>query len=171
MKEFNDLLKKWLGTPADQRDYTVGALYLLQLTGNQILYKNLMADLDGRRAYIEQELTEHLRHRCHACEVNAAVSMLAEVAAITDTHISLAKEQEQRHLGRRDDHDSLPEELQRRYAEIPDLRRRMAELHTRLRMMDTDNSPRPAAELRPLVAELRALDTKIRRFWADYDKA
>ena len=34
--KFTELIKQWLDTPADERDYTVGALYLLKLSGNQI---------------------------------------------------------------------------------------------------------------------------------------
>lgn len=35
--KFTEQIKVWLETPADQRDYSVGALYLLKLSGNQIL--------------------------------------------------------------------------------------------------------------------------------------
>ena len=50
---FTRLLKKWLETAPEERDYTVGALYVLKLSGNQILYTNLIANIGKRHADIE----------------------------------------------------------------------------------------------------------------------
>ena len=46
--KFTELIKQWLETPSNQRDYSVGALYLLKLSGNQIMYRNIVAQLDRR---------------------------------------------------------------------------------------------------------------------------
>ena len=37
--KFTEQIKSWLETPETERDYTVGALFLLKLSGNQIMYK------------------------------------------------------------------------------------------------------------------------------------
>lgn len=37
--KFTEQIRQWLETPEDERDYSVGALYLLKLSGNQIMYK------------------------------------------------------------------------------------------------------------------------------------
>ena len=34
--KFTELIKQWLETPSNQRDYSVGALYLLKLSGRKI---------------------------------------------------------------------------------------------------------------------------------------
>ena len=39
--KFTEQIKQWLETPESERDYAVGALYLLKLSGNQIMYKNI----------------------------------------------------------------------------------------------------------------------------------
>lgn len=36
--KFTQQIGKWLEKPDAERDYTVGALYLLKLSGNQIMY-------------------------------------------------------------------------------------------------------------------------------------
>ena len=46
--KFTEIIKQWLETPSNQRDYSVGALYLLKLSGNQIMYRNIVAQLDRR---------------------------------------------------------------------------------------------------------------------------
>ncbi|WP_303045192.1 hypothetical protein [Muribaculum intestinale] len=40
--KFTQQIRKWLEQPHDERDYSVGALYLLKLSGNQIMYRNLI---------------------------------------------------------------------------------------------------------------------------------
>ena len=42
--EFTEKIQQWLDTPHEQRDYEQGALYLLKLNGNQIMYRNLMSN-------------------------------------------------------------------------------------------------------------------------------
>ena len=44
--KFTELIKQWLETPSNQRDYTVGALYLLKLSGNRIMYRNVVAQIE-----------------------------------------------------------------------------------------------------------------------------
>ena len=46
--KFTELIKQWLETPSNQRDYSVGALYLLKLSVNQIMYRNIVSQLDRR---------------------------------------------------------------------------------------------------------------------------
>ena len=40
--KFTQQIREWLEQPHDERDYSVGALYLLKLSGNQIMYRNLI---------------------------------------------------------------------------------------------------------------------------------
>ena len=50
------LIKQWLETPETERDYSVCALYVWMLLDNQILNKNIVAELDDRRDGIEYQL-------------------------------------------------------------------------------------------------------------------
>ena len=54
--KFNDKVQAWLMQDADQRDYAEGAMLLLQLTGNQIMYRNLMANPKRNAPFIEYQL-------------------------------------------------------------------------------------------------------------------
>lgn len=57
--KFTQQLRVWLEKPEDERDYSVGALYLLKLPGNQILYKNIVAALDRRHDVIEYQFQKY----------------------------------------------------------------------------------------------------------------
>ncbi len=46
--KFTEQIRQWLETPEDERDYSVGALYLLKLSGNQIMYRNIISQIDRR---------------------------------------------------------------------------------------------------------------------------
>lgn len=54
--KFTEQIRLWLETPETERDYTVGALYLLKLSGNQIMYKNIISQITS------QNLTRGNRH-------------------------------------------------------------------------------------------------------------
>lgn len=46
--KFTEQIKQWLETPEAERDYSVGALYLLKLSGNQIMYHNIISQIDWK---------------------------------------------------------------------------------------------------------------------------
>ncbi len=46
--KFTEQIRLWLETPDAERDYTVGALYLLKLSGNQIMYRNIISQINHR---------------------------------------------------------------------------------------------------------------------------
>ena len=56
-------VQDWLMLPADHRDYAQGALLLLRLTGNQIMYRNLMANPKRNAQFIEYQLQKRLNFR------------------------------------------------------------------------------------------------------------
>ena len=99
--------------------------------------------------------------------------MASQVATIADEHhltddASTAPEDERR-LGKREDHDALPDEVKAKYVENLSLLQRMRELHLRLRSLSLDNSPCPDSERYPFLKELIALDKKLHANWEAYD--
>ncbi len=58
--KFTEQIKQWLETPEAERDYTVGALYLLKLSGNQIMYRNIISQIDRRHDFVEYQLQKYL---------------------------------------------------------------------------------------------------------------
>lgn len=171
--KFTELIKQWLETPTDQRDYSVGALYLLKLSGNQILYKNIVAALDRRHDVIEYQLQKYYNFRVQALTHAQVEEMTAQVATIANEHhltddASTVPEDERR-LGKREDHDALPDDVKAKYVENLSLLQRMRELHLRLRTLSLDNSPCPDSERYPFLKELISLDKELHANWEEYD--
>lgn len=60
-------IKQWLEKQKDERDYTVGALYLLKLSGNQmIVYKNIITQIYRRHDFVEYLLQKYYSFRVQA---------------------------------------------------------------------------------------------------------
>lgn len=168
--KFTEQIKQWLETPADQRDYSVGALYLLKLSGNQILYKNIVAALDKRHDVIEYQLQKYYNFRVQALTHAQVEEMAAQVETIVAEHIPLAANaDEQPQKGKRADHDSLPDEIKAKFVENLSLLQRMRELHLRLRSLSLENATCPDSERYPFLKELISLDKKLHANWETYD--
>ncbi len=169
---FTKLIQQWLETPADQRDYTIGALYILKLSGNQILYKNLVAAIDRRHDVIEYQLQKYYNFRVAALTHAEVEEMQEQVDKIVEEHISLAVEadsEQQQHRGKRDDHDQLPDDIKSKYIENLSLLQRMRELHLKLRSLSLETATCPDSERYPFLKELIALDKKLHANWETYD--
>lgn len=168
--KFTELIKKWLETPEYERDYSVGALYLLKLSGNQILYKNIVASLDKRHDVIEYQLQKYYNFRVQALTHAQVEEMAAQVETIVAEHIPLAaKADEAPAKGKRADHDSLPDEIKAKFIENLSLLQRMRELHLRLRSLSLENATCPDSERYPFLKELISLDKKLHANWETYD--
>lgn len=169
--KFTELIGQWLQTPEAERDYSVGALYLLKLSGNQIMYRNIVAQLDRRHDVVEYQLQKYYNFRVQALTHAQVEEMAAQVETIVAEHIPLAAEADkQPQKGKRADHDSLPDEIKAKYVENLSLLQRMRELHLRLRSLSLDNSPCPDSERYPFLKELISLDKKLHANWEAYDR-
>ncbi|MBR6747229.1 MAG: hypothetical protein IKL83_07630 [Muribaculaceae bacterium] len=168
--KFTELIGQWLQTPEAERDYTIGALYLLKLSGNQIMYRNIVAQLDRRHDVVEYQLQKYYNFRVQALTHAQVEEMSAQVEQIVADHIPLATEADkQPQKGKRADHDSLPDDIKARYVENLSLLQRMRELHLRLRSLSLDNAPCPDSERYPFLKELISLDKKLHANWEAYD--
>lgn len=62
--KFTETIQKWLNKPKNERDYEQGAMLLLKLTGNQIMYRNLtMRRTRQSEEFIEYQLKKRLTFR------------------------------------------------------------------------------------------------------------
>lgn len=171
--KFTELIGKWLNTPEAERDYSAGALYLLKLSGNQILYKNVVANLDNRHAVVEYQLQKYYNFRLAAltreqvAEMSAKVETIAEEHHLTDDASTVPEDD--RRTGKREDHDSLPDEIKAKFVENLSILQRMRELHLRLRSLSLDNVTCPDSERYPFLKELISLDKKLHANWEAYD--
>ena len=167
--KFTELIKQWLETPSNQRDYSVGALYLLKLSGNQIMYRNIVAQLDRRHDFVDYQIQKYYNFRVQALTHAQVEEMQQQVDVIVAEHISLAANADEHKTGKRDDHDSLPDEIKAKYVENLSILQRMRELHLKLRSLSLDTAPCPDSERYPFLKELIDLDKKMHANWEEYD--
>ena len=167
--KFTELIKQWLETPSNQRDYSVGALYLLKLSGNQIMYRNIVAQLDRRHEFVDYQIQKYYNFRVQALTHAQVEEMQQKVDVIVAEHISLAVNADEHKTGKRIDHDSLPDEIKAKYVENLSILQRMRELHLKLRSLSLDTASCPDSERYPFLKELIELDKKMHANWEEYD--
>ena len=167
--KFTELIKQWLETPSNQRDYSVGALYLLKLSGNQIMYRNIVAQLDRRHEFVDYQIQKYYNFRVQALTHAQVEEMQQKVDVIVAEHISLAANADEHKTGKRADHDSLPDNIKAKYVENLSILQRMRELHLKLRSLSLDTAPCPDSERYPFLKELIELDKKMHANWDEYD--
>jgi hypothetical protein len=193
-KEFTLKLQAWLNTPKEQRNFEEGALLLLQLSNNKILYANVSRNLAKHADFIEFKLRRYLDFRLqdltHAEveDMQAKVSLIAKEHALdkditapskkegvssspaaTATSTVTASDTSAWRTGKRADHDTLPVEIQALYAENATIMHQMRELHLKLRTLSTAESTCPDSDRYPFLKEIIALDKRYHKNWQIYD--
>lgn len=169
--KFTELIKKWLEKPTDERDYAVGALYLLKLSGNQIMYRNIMANPGRKAEFIEYQIRKYYNFRVQALTHAQVEEMQKQVDVIAQEHFSLEENNPAKDFkkGKRDDHDDLPDDIQALYVENLSIVQRMREVHLKLRSLSTEDSTCPDSERYPFLKELIELDKRLHSNWEQYD--
>ena len=175
--KFTEKLQKWMNTPDSQKDWAEGALMLLQLSGNQIMYRNISFNPKGKAEFIKGQLQKYLNFRLQQLTKTQVQEMQSKVDEIVEKVIKPAsttkpdktEEFADFKAGKRADHDALPEEIQALYAENLDLVHRMRELHLKLRTLSLENATCPDSERYPFLKEIIALDKKRVSNWDIYD--
>lgn len=171
-KEFTNKLQTWLSLPREQRDWDEGALMLLQLTGNKIMYRNLSVNPEGKANFIEGKLQQYLEFRLAELTHEQVKEMQHAVEEIVKEHTEFKSDDNEAKnfkAGKRADHDTLPEEIQALYVENLDLVHRMRELHLKLRTMSTTDSTCADSDRYPFLKEFIKLDKKLHDNWNIYD--
>lgn len=196
--KFTEKVQAWLDTPAEERDYDQGAIFLLQLSNNQIMYRNLSRNTKKNAQFIEYQIRKYMKFRLadltHAqvVEMQKAVDKIAALRHLDreespvnvdddtdvtgeDTGSVDAPESTNVNVssefkaGKRADHDSLPIEIQALYIENGNIIHKMRELHMRLRSLSVENATCPDSERYPFLKELIALDKQYHKNWQVYD--
>lgn len=171
MNNLTDKLQDFLDTPREDRDWNEGAILLLQLTNNTIMYRNLSINPKGKAEFIEGKLRAFLKSRREVEAHDEVIILQEQVNAIIENHTEFKEDNEAKEFkaGKRADHDRLPEDIQALYVENLDLVHRMRELHLRLRLLSDSTKQVPAAERKPLLDEFINLDKKLHANWDAYD--
>ena len=171
MNNLTDKLQVFLDTPREERDWNEGAILLLQLTNNTIMYRNLSINPKGKAEFIEGKLRAFLKSRREVEAHDEVIILQEQVNAIIENRTEFKEDNEAKEFkaGKRADHDRLPEDIQALYVENLDLVHRMRELHLRLRLLSDSTKQVPAAERKPLLDEFINLDKKLHANWDTYD--
>lgn len=169
--KLTERLQDFLDTPREDRDWNEGAILLLQLTNNTIMYRNLSTNPKGKAEFIEGKLRAFLKARREVEAHDEVIILQEQVNAIIENRTEFKEDNEAKEFkaGKRADHDRLPEDIQALYVENLDLVHRMRELHLRLRLLSDSTKQVPAAERKPLLDEFINLDKKLHANWDTYD--
>jgi len=178
--QFTMKLQEWINTPSEKRDYEQGALFLLQLTNNKILYRNIARNTKRHAEFISYKIKRYLQFRLQNLTHDEVQIMQRKVDNINAEHgldripASTEKkdalsETEQFRAGKRADHDTLPDEIQALFIENADIMRKMRELHLQLRNLSAQSSTCPDSDRYPFLKELIELDKRYHKNWQLYD--
>lgn len=170
-QKLTESLQKWLATTKEQRDYEQGNIYLFRLCGNKIQYRNLATNPSRHAEFISRQIQKYVNFRVREFTHDQVKQMEAQVEKIVEKRLSLEESNPANDFkkGKRADHDSLPEDIQSLYVENLGITQRMRDVHTRLRLLSTEESPCPDSERYPFLQELIALDKKLHDNWERYD--
>ena len=168
---FNKELQDFFNTPEADRDYEKGALLLLQLTGNKIMYRNISFNASKYAKFINYELSKHYNVRLQKITHEEVEQMQAQVDVIVKEHLSLTENNPASEFkkGKRVDHDTLPDEIQALYVENLSITQRMRDVQTQLRLLSVEGKTCPDNDRYPYLKELIALDKKLHENWKKYD--
>ena len=171
MQNLTENLAEFLATPRESRDWNAGALLLLQLSNNPILYRNISLNPKGKADFIEGKLQQFLKAR-KALETHKEIEEKQEQVnniIAQRTEFKETNPAQDFKAGKRADHDSLPENIQSLYVENLDIVHRMRELHLKLRLLSDTTKQIPDSERKPLLDEFISLDKKLHDNWNTYD--
>lgn len=116
------------------------------------MYRNLIANPLGKAEFIEYQLQKYYNFRVQAFTHAQVEEMAAQVATIADEHHltddASTLPEDKRRLGKREDHNALPDEVKAKYVENLSLLQRMRELHLRLRSRLTTRPAWPPSVIR-----------------------
>ena len=185
---FTQTLQAWMNTPDAQKDWAAGALLLLQLTGNQIMYRNISVNPKGKAEFIKGQLQKYLKFRLQKLthdQVNEMQTLVDEIvkkvikpdyviyspatSSTTATGENKSEEFAEFKAGKRADHDLLPDEIKALYVENLDIVHRMRELHLKLRTLSLDGATCPDSDRYPFLKEIITLDKRLHTNWDTYD--
>lgn len=152
-------ISDWLNASPKQRSLEDGALLLLRLNANRIMYQHILRNRLAEK--LEYELQKHLNIRLHG--LTRAEVAKVEKQVMPRLKKELANGEEYR--GRRADHDSLPDKVKALYERNGTRWRQMHRLFETLKTM-RDAQP---CDRHELVHQLIQLDDAYRADWEKYD--
>lgn len=174
-EDIKSRLLEWRETPADNKDYTKGLQLLVDASGRRsFLFSIPVPDL--KKDFIDYQLSKYIKLVLSDIQIQEVREMTKKVDSIIKENLSLSEEKEDAgHRGRRDDHDSLPDDIKALYVENLDLLRQIRETHLKLRHInDLEQQSKQDgycfdADRHPFLKSIIELDKKMHDNWKAYD--
>lgn len=167
---FTRKLRDWLND--EKRDYANGALLIFRMRGNHNEFRKLNAELTKYKKYIFDTIKKFydfraadISHEVVKKKVDKAVKIANQSEAVSKAENESAGTRS----GKRADHDKLPEDIQKCYADNLDLMRRISDAHTKIRLIIASNASCKDADLLPFADLIVKLDKKRLANWKKYD--
>lgn len=167
-------IQDWLEANPATRSLAEGAELVLKLTGNRFMHQNILVRGDVKM--IEYQLRKYLPQRLQQVtheeveQMKKAAAQIAEAHHLDTIRKSAKTPPEEWKKGKREDHDTLPEEVQALYAENLTLLHRMRECHLQARKIALADKPCADCDIYPFVKELIELDKRLHSNWKTYDE-
>lgn len=156
-------VKEWLDTPPAERDLEKGATLMLKSNRNQILYRNVIKRSNFDK--IEYELRKVVANAKDGdCNEDTVQKMQVQVDEIVK---NLPAEDAEPTKGKREDHDTLPEEIQALYTRNGEIYPLMRVTHARLLAMGDKGT---ACDRQPYLKYLIDLENELLANWKKYDE-
>lgn len=175
MDKFTEKIKAYLDTPSAQRDIPAGALLLLQINKNRILYNNVIRRPEKFADRVANELKKHLNYRLEGITrqqvAELSDKLIPEIPKILKEMPVISTDEELPEgtiaKGKRADHDQLPEDIQALWTESAELWFRIKQQYETVKAM----ADKPACERYEALHILDMLDQKYRKNMEIYDHA
>lgn len=153
-------IQDWLNAMPDKQDVAAGALLLLQVNRNRILYQNILRKPEQLKEKLIYELQKHLKYRLDGLTLQQVVAMDKKVTKeVTETI------QQSQLKGQRADHQNLPPEIQQLFFQAHDYMVTMRSIHEKLKLMNADKP----CERYTFLKELLTVHDKYRDCYNRYD--
>lgn len=152
-------ISDWLNASPKQRSLEDGALLLLRLNANRIMYQQILRNRLAEK--LEYELQKHLNIRLHGLTRAEVAKVEKQVMPRLKKELTNGEE----YRGRRADHDSLPDKVKALYERNGTRWRQMHRLFETLKTM-RDAQP---CDRHELVHQLVQLNDAYRADWEKYD--
>ena len=185
-RKLTQQLQQWLEAKAEDRDIAIGAMLLRKLVRNLIFAANFERNPQRHMKMAEYQLSKFLPMRLAQVTHEDVQRMTKRVASINAEHqldkpLPGAKTAPEKkriektvafRVGKRPDHDLLPEEIQAYYAENLSVMQNMRACHAQLIILSSQEkqSVCPDGDRYPFVKEIIALDERYRQNWQRYDE-
>lgn len=170
--QFTKDIQKWLSN--DEASLEDGAMMLLRLNRNKILYKNILRSGEKMRDKLTYELKKHLRIRLDGKTLRDVLLMERTVIPAADKTLAEPAPDSAdlpsdktglKYRGKRPDHDQLPQEVQDLYVKNGEIYRKLRKTRETLRTLE-NAQPCDRYEYCKI---LSSLDKKYRDNWERYD--